>query len=261
MTQLHSLRLGFAQIQNSYDYGSNFQSIGHAIETLSLKKADLIFFPECATTGYNRGLLKIDAEKLLTMVEQIKALAKKYSVYLALPTPWPSPLGGFTNSLLIINSQGETEQQFDKIGFQNGEDKLFVAGTPHSRTFEFKGHKLAVIICFEMEQNPTLYLDSDEKYDFIFWPGFYATENGETWEHPINESELKTKNRMTELKTPVVRLTCASSPESSHWPTKKFGGSVVLDKNCANIFTAELEEENQFILELKGRDIVAISRC
>lgn len=260
MIPLHSLRLGFAQTHNHYDYALNFQSIQQAIEAFAEKNVDLVLFPECATTGYNRGLLKIDSEKLLGLIDKIKDLAKKNSISIVLPTPMPSA-EGFTNSVLIIDSEGKIDKRFDKIGFQKGEDRLFVVGTPHSRTLEFKGHKLAVVICFEMEIDPTLYLHADEKYDLIFWPGFYATENGEAWEHPINESELKTKNSITRLKTPVVRLTCATSPEASHWPTKKFGGSLVLDKNCANIFTAELEKEDQFIIELKGRDIGAISRC
>ena len=186
-------------------------------------------------------------------------LAKKYSVFIALPTPWPSPGGGYTNSVLIINSKGEIDQQFDKIGFQNGEDKLFVAGTPHSRTFEFKGHKLAVIICFEMEKDPTIYLNPNDSYDFIFWPGFYASENGETWDCPNTEADFKTKNNLEQLTTPTVRLTCASSPEASHWPTKKFGGSLVLDRNSANVFTAQSEQEELITIELLGKEIIKLS--
>src|SRR4051812_9829186 len=134
-------RLGLAQIKNTFSYQTNLSSILASLELHSKHGVDLVSFPECATTGYNTRLLQVDIEGIQSIVSQTQDAAKHLGLCVALPTPWPRNDGKLLNSVLIINNEGDITHQFNKIGFQKGEDRIFVPGEPHKRYFDLKSFR------------------------------------------------------------------------------------------------------------------------
>lgn len=252
-------RLGIAQTDNHYDYNLNLQSICRAMKIHSKHSVDLVLFPECVTTGYNLGLRAINESKLNKTVDTVTKLCKKLNLAVALPTPWPTGDGKFFNSLLIINEIGEIIHRFDKIGFQQGEEKLFVPGKNQSRSFLYKGYEIGVLICIEAENGAWDFLKQTTKHNMILWPGFYGMPHGTTWETADSEEYLKIKQNLKKWKTALIQTTCSSSPEFQHWPDKSFGGSAVLNSNGKNVFNAQRNSEDMLVIDFKFGEILNAS--
>ena len=251
------LRIGIAQTANHYEYDLNQQAIVRALEVHAKNAVDLVLFPECATTGYNRGLLTIDEPKLRAMIETIQAQARRLKIAVAVPTPWPRGDGKFFNSLMLISESGEIIQRLDKVGFQRGEDRLFVPGEPCSRAFNFKGTRVGVLICIEASNGAWSFLKPEDQCDVILWPGFYGNKPGQRWEHYESPDDLKIKANIGSWKSAMVQVTCASSPESQHWPDRVFGGSVVLDRMGKCVFTAKQSAEDMIAIDFKGGELLS----
>lgn len=251
------IRLGIAQTNNSYDFEDNLKSICRAIEVHSKAAVDLVLFPECATVGYNLNLLQIDQTKITVAVKQVQELAKRFNILVALPTPWPSGDGKFYNSLLVINGRGKIVFQLNKVGFQKGEDKLFVPGDINQpRVFQHKGHRVGFLICIETTNDAWSFLRPRDDCDVILWPGFYATKPEQTWATSDSQDDTKVKTNIGAWGCPLIQVTCASSPEAQYWPDKVFGGSLILDRHAQDIFVAKHGTEDMVAIDLSGKEII-----
>jgi predicted amidohydrolase len=252
------LRIGIAQIHNHFLYERNLECIRRALETHSKNSTELVLFPECATTGYNTGMIKIDEAGVRASVEAIQGFAREYKIAVALPTPWPSDEGKFFNSLLLIDDEGKISHQFNKVGLQRGEEKLFTRGTPHSRSFEFKGHKIGIIICIESMDDAWTYLNQSDEADVVLWPGFYAPTPAITWSDFAGFEGRKLRENVEAWGVPVLQATCASSPEAHHWPDQQFGRSPVLNGQAREVYSAKIAAEDMVQVDLVGREISAV---
>lgn len=251
------LRIGIAQTNNSYNLEENLFSITRAIEIHANNSVDLVLFPECATTGYNRGLLQIDETKVNLAITRVRELARELGLSIALPSPWPRGDGKFYNSLLIIDSFGEIIHRFDKVGFQRGEEKLFVPGNPEqTRVFTHKGHRVGVLICIETANDSWSFLRPEDNCDVILWPGFYATKPEQTWANSDSPDDHQVKANLSAWNSSLIQATCASSPESQYWPDKVFGGSLVLNRLGQDVFVAKLGGEDMVAINISGKEII-----
>lgn len=256
------LKIGIAQINNHFDLSENLRSILRAIDVQSQNKADLVLFPECAITGYNTGILKVDREAIVDAVQKVKKLAKERKINVALPTPWPNDSGNFHNSILFISEHGEIAAIFNKIGLQRGEERLFVSSNSHKRVFEIKEHKIGIIICIETSHHPWAYLKETDQADLIFWPGFYAVTEEDAnldWSTSKSDSDKKVRdNLMSHWRAPLLHVNCSSSPESHFWPGKLFGGSAVYDSDGTTLFSAKRSMEDFSMVNIEDKKISSV---
>ncbi len=251
----HMLRVGIAQISNYFEYEANLRSILRALETHAKSGVDVVLFPECVVTGFNTKMLNIDKEGVLASVRAVQSAARIYGLTIALPTPWPREDGKFLNSVLIIDENGEIAHSFYKIGFQRGEDRAFVRGEPHGRSFEIKGYRIGVLICIEASHEPWSYLKKDDRADLILWPGFYGVTPGETWSDSRKDDDVKIRDNLNEWKVPLIQTTCASSEEAHLWPEKQFGGSLVINSTGHELFSARPLLEDMVLIEFENSQI------
>jgi predicted amidohydrolase len=251
------LRIGIAQIHNHFDYGANLRGIESALRVHADGKADLVLFPECATTGFNTGMKNLSEEGIRATVCAVQDLARAHGLSVALPTPWPAGGGKFFNSVLLINERGEIAQVFSKIGFQRGEERLFLSGAPHPRCFELKGYKVGVLICIEASHDPWSYLKQDDAPDVILWPGFYSCAPGTTWSDDPTKEARQIRSNIAHWKAPLLQATCASSPESEKWPDRTFGCSPAISADGMEAYAAHPGLEDMILIELEGRRIAS----
>lgn len=252
------IRIGLAQIENHFEYEANLRGILRAVELHARKGSELVLFPECATTGFNTGLKKIDWDGVQWALEEIRAAARKHQISLALPTPWKRDDGKFLNSVLIIDETGGIKQRFDKRGFQKGEERLFVPGDRQAREFEIKDARMGVLICIEASHEPWDYLDANQSYDCILWPGFYAVTPGVTWSDGSAPDDRKTRENCSSWRVPLLQATCASSPEADSWPDREFGGSVVLNFDGKEAASAHVGGEDHLQFDVDRGRVLAI---
>ena len=255
-----ALRIGVAQIENRTDYSENRNAIEKSLWLHADRGADLVLFPECATTGFHRGLLQIDSSALARSIDKIRETAHAAKITVVLPTPYPCrhlPVK-FTNSVLVIDAAGEVSARFDKGHFAGGEDRLFVPGSRESRTFSIRNHRIGVLICIEASQAPWDHLDPMDLPDVVLWPGFYGTIPGETWSDGTDPQSIAVRKNIEEAwKVPLFRATHATNPESHRWPHKIFGGSIAVDGSARAVHRARFEREDHFQLEVYGGEILS----
>lgn len=240
-----------------YELEKNLEAISSSIRIHAANQVDLVLFPECAITGYNTGILKVDHCKILESVKVVQDLAKAHKIFVALSTPWPDGSGALHNSVLLVSSEGDIQEIFRKIGLQKGEEKLFTAGENHQRTFILNGYKVGIIMCVETSHEPWAYLKKSDAVDLIFWPGFYASAEedlGKDSSLSKSVSDQKVRdNHLNHWQVPLLLVNCASSPESHFWPGKLFGGSVVYGEQHAQVFRAKYSKEDFFVVEFKEK--------
>ncbi len=118
------------------------------IEIASMKKADLIVFPEDFVTGPILGKKEfVDFNK--KYLGYFKALAKKYSINI-LPGSWIEGTDkGWFNTTYFIDSKGNIKSRYQKINLWKPERKYLNYGNQIS-VFNTKFGKIGIIICWDL---------------------------------------------------------------------------------------------------------------
>jgi predicted amidohydrolase len=254
-------RLGIAQINNHFQYESNFASIVKAMRVHAQSGSDFVLFPECAVPGFNTGMRSIDLTGIISVVERVQEEARKLRLAIALPTPWPTVEGKYFNSVLIIGDDGKLKHRFDKIGLHTGEDRIFAPGVPQARVFEHRGFRMGVSICIEASHQPWAYFRKDDPMDCILWPGFWGVTPGVTWADSQEDCDQRVRQNLKYWRVPMVQATCASSPEAQHWPEKRFGGSLVLNSSGRALYSSKVGAEDYVVVDFdQDKCLAAISR-
>lgn len=120
------MRVGVFQFRGSASISDNHEAIIRAIAKASQNKVRLLVFQECATCGYppveTPATKNINFEILNLYLQEIKQLAKKYDMYIALGTIRKQSFKCY-NSVQLIDPNGELIGNYDKralwgVGFR-----------------------------------------------------------------------------------------------------------------------------------------------
>ncbi|WP_062049368.1 carbon-nitrogen family hydrolase [Bacillus sp. JCM 19034] len=117
------------------------------------QQVDLIVLPEMWTTAYTLPQLEQLIEEDEHSVELFLAeLAKKHNVNIIAGSIVVKEEGEFFNRALVYNRQGENVYHYDKIHLvpMLKEDEYLTGGKKRANVFELDGHKMAVIICYDL---------------------------------------------------------------------------------------------------------------
>ena len=146
------MRIGVFQFSSQEDIESNHKKIINAITSAYSQNVRLLVFQECATCGYppieTPSIHKIDFETLSTQMQEIKQLAKKYNMYIALGTIREQE-SRYYNSIQLINPAGEIMGAYDKRALWGWDLENFTRGSALG-VYEIDGVKVGFRICFEV---------------------------------------------------------------------------------------------------------------
>lgn len=131
---------------------NNYEAIKKAIVSASENKARLLVFQECATCGYPpveiSSIKNIDFETLDLYLKEIKQLARKHDMYIALGTIRKHN-SKFYNSMLLIDYKGEIIGNYDKRALWGWDLDNFERGE-NLGIYEIDGIRVGFRICFEV---------------------------------------------------------------------------------------------------------------
>jgi len=118
-----------------------------AISDLGKANIDVILFPECATTGYNRDFAALDPKDIESAVAAISRAAKDAHCNVLIGTPTFAGRKRF-NSLLVFNRRGGEVFRYSKIHLTERDARFFTAGNKLA-LFYLDGIPCTAIICHE----------------------------------------------------------------------------------------------------------------
>ena len=189
-------KLKFAGIQINTIDAKNIQerdaNLMHASQLINeLEAVDLIVLPELFTCGYSRETFENLSE--LAEGEQGKSfqvfseLAKNKKCHISFGFP-EKKNDKYYISQAVINSKGKVEVVYSKqhmAQFGNSMEKEFFEQGNETMSFEIKGIKIGIMICYDM-RFPELSrkMALEQEIDFLLHPVAFSKDNSfPSWPH------------------------------------------------------------------------------
>lgn len=146
------MKVGVFQFGSSDNISDNHSTIKKAIINAAKKKVRLLVFQECATCGYPPieipTIESIDFEILDSYLQEIKQLAKKYNMYIALGTIREKRLKHY-NSIQLIDPNGKIVGAYDKRALWGWDTDNFTKGEGLG-VYKIDDIEVGFRICFEV---------------------------------------------------------------------------------------------------------------
>lgn len=146
------MKVGVFQFSASYNISDNHKAIKRAIIMASQDKVRLLVFQECATCGYppveTPAIEKISFEILNSYLQEIKQLANKYNMYIALGTIREQDSKHY-NSIQLIGPNGELIGNYDKRALWGWDMDNFAQGQELG-IYQIDDIKVGFRICYEV---------------------------------------------------------------------------------------------------------------
>ncbi len=140
-------RIAVVQMKFAPSIEGNLGKIEAAVRRAVRRRADVVLFPECATTGYACDFAKLRREELQGALGRIGELAARHGVHLLVGSPvfrgrW------LENCLVVFNRRGEMVYRYAKCQLTAGDRRFFRPGNSIA-LFELDGVLATAIICHE----------------------------------------------------------------------------------------------------------------
>lgn len=195
--------------------------------------AEIICFPESYIPGYpgmGAGDQERSPEKLQSALNEVCALAAKYSIAIILPMDWHHP-DGLLNLAHVISGKGEVLGYQTKNQLDPTEDEIWIPGIQRS-IFEVNGVKFGITICHEGFRYPeSVRWAARNDAQIVFHPHFGGSNT-----HGVQPREWGHKDNPYYEKAMMMRalentIFFASSNYASRFPDS--ASSVIgPDGNC-----------------------------
>jgi len=146
-----SLRIAVLQSSGlEGDVDGNLRALGEAAGRARAYGADLLITPEMFVTGYNIGE-RLDEVVTDDLPDRIRTAVRESGLAMAVGTGIRRP-DGIANSVLLVDADGSLIARYDKTHLFGPLDRsLFVAGGSLSPVIDFRGVRLAMLICYDVE--------------------------------------------------------------------------------------------------------------
>lgn len=132
---------------------ANFAKAKELIAKAMTEKPDVLVLPETWNTGFfpRENLSELSCKNGAEVMEQIGALAKKYSVNIVAGSLSNVKEKGVFNTAFVFDRDGICIAQYDKTHLFTpmGEDDFYTAGD-HSCRFSLDGVNCGIIICYDL---------------------------------------------------------------------------------------------------------------
>jgi len=142
-----AMRVAAVQMKFAATLAASLAKVGIALQAAARRKADVVLFPECATTGYNRDFTGLSWPEVQAALERVGALAAKFGVNVLLGSP-VLRRGRWQNCLVVFDRCGRVVHCYAKCQLTERDRKFFTPGDSVA-LFKLDGIRCTVIICHE----------------------------------------------------------------------------------------------------------------
>lgn len=133
------------------DVAANLAVVADAAREAKARGADLLVTPEMFVTGYNIGpqVAELAAQPL---AEQVAQLAADAGIAIVAGLPERLEDGTVANTALFVDETGAELARYRKTHlFSDLDRELFVAGTELGAPVTYRGVRLSLLICYDVE--------------------------------------------------------------------------------------------------------------
>lgn len=141
------LRVAAVQMRFAPSIAKNLAKMEAAIRRARSRRADLVLFPECATTGYRFDFTKLRPGEILEALAQISGWARAHAINVLAGTPLFRK-GRLQNCLVVFDRRGQPVHCYAKCQLTPADRAVFAPGN-HIALFEIDGVCCTAIICHE----------------------------------------------------------------------------------------------------------------
>lgn len=152
------------------DVDANLAAIGVAAADAAERGAELLVTPEMFVTGYN-----MSAETLGTLVTddltaRVSAVARGAGIAIVAGLPVAED-GGIVNAAVFVDADGAVLGTYRKTHlFGELDRRLFIVGDELPAPIEFRGVKIALLICYDVEFPETVRRAALDGADLVLVP-------------------------------------------------------------------------------------------
>ncbi|MFA6544324.1 MAG: carbon-nitrogen hydrolase family protein [Limisphaerales bacterium] len=141
------LRIAAVQMKFAPSLDANLAKIEAALATAVHDRADVVLFPECATTGYNRDYTGLSHDDARASLESIGKLAARHRVNILIGSP-VFRRGRWQNCLVVFDRRGRVVHCYAKCQLTERDRRFFTPGNSVA-LFKLDGIPCTAIICHE----------------------------------------------------------------------------------------------------------------
>jgi predicted amidohydrolase len=153
---MSDLRLALLQCESRPgDVAVNMQRLDDACREAAAAGAHLLVTPEMFLTGYNIGgaaaaALAEDAHGV--RVKAVAAVARRHGIAIVFGHPERDRRGAVTNAAVCVDAGGQLLGGYRKTHLFGDLDRgMFSAGAADETPFDFRGWKIGMLICYDVE--------------------------------------------------------------------------------------------------------------
>lgn len=213
------LKIATCQFAVSASIKRNAKQIQNYMRQAAKAKADIVHFPECAISGYVGvdfpSFEKFDWKLLKEETLKIMSLAKKLGIWVVLGST--HPLSGTSrphNCLYLIGSDGKIHDRYDKRFCMKAEAKKYTPGD-HFVTFNIKGVKCALLICFDVRFAEVYRELYKRKVQCIFQSFYNARQKGPSVHTHIMRQSMQCRAASNHFRVSMANASGYYSPYAS----------------------------------------------
>ncbi|MFM8471025.1 MAG: carbon-nitrogen hydrolase family protein [Limisphaerales bacterium] len=142
-----AMRVAAVQMRFAATVAGNLVKLETALAQAARRKADVVLFPECATTGYNRDFSGLAWAEVRGALERVGELAARFQLNVLLGSP-VFRRGRWQNCLVAFDRCGRVVHCYAKCQLTDRDRRLFTPGNAIA-LFKLDGIPCTAIICHE----------------------------------------------------------------------------------------------------------------
>ncbi len=211
------IRIASCQFPVSANIKDNFRYIEGQMIEASLKKADVVHFPECALSGYPgsdfQTLDNFNWDELHRLTDSVLLLADKLDIWVILGSLHKlSDNNKPHNSLYVITPEGKVADRYDKR-FCTSTDLKYSSPGDHFATFTINGVSCGLLICYDI-RFPELYREYRKLGCDIIFQSFYNARAEKGSIHPV----IMPVSAQAHAATNYFHMSLTNSSSRESWP-------------------------------------------
>jgi predicted amidohydrolase len=249
------IKVGIAQIKNSTDIESNYQTIMKCLTHFEEKEIDLILFPECSLSGFSSKIKDCTIDLITPYLDKINDWSRSNNIAVVLPTALKDNEKIYNTGFYF--KAGEVDQFF-KIGLTESEKQFFSIPVGYvKKIYQVKSYRFIPLICLEAELEPFQYFSQNE-IDFILWPGYWGWELEDKWDkYKRDKEENLIHKNVSSWSIPLLQANFSYNDFGDR-ASGPHGLSVVVNKKNELVYRSGFETEECFVVEFKDKHVLNV---